>query len=164
MSSFFRFNANERDFLFAYLCLFLSYTFGIETINTFIHSRSFLKNHTRFQTKMHEQSLYPRYVFRTIRCKNHTLWGGTYFYDWHKGLYPGLWWHHLISNAGRRNTEMDYRTSPTRQQTKAPEYTLSSLKSQNRPSILFFVGTRSWKACPANSQKASRAGASQVHE
>ena len=59
MSSFFRFNANERDFLFAYLCLFLSYTFGIETINTFIHSRSFLKNHTRFQTKMHGQSLYP---------------------------------------------------------------------------------------------------------
>ena len=27
--------------------LFLSYSFGIETINTFIHSRSSLKNHTR---------------------------------------------------------------------------------------------------------------------
>ena len=39
--------------------LFLSYTFGIETINTFIHSRSFLKNHTRFQTKMHGQNAYP---------------------------------------------------------------------------------------------------------
>ena len=35
--------------------LFLSYSFGIETINTFIHSRSSLKNHTRFQTK----SVYP---------------------------------------------------------------------------------------------------------
>ena len=33
------------------MCLFLSYSFGIETINTFIHSRSSLENHTRFQTK-----------------------------------------------------------------------------------------------------------------
>ena len=33
--------------------LFLSYSFGIETINTFIHSRSrSLENHTRFQTNM----------------------------------------------------------------------------------------------------------------
>ena len=32
--------------------LFLSYSFEIETINTFIHSRSCLENHTRFQTKM----------------------------------------------------------------------------------------------------------------
>ena len=30
---------------------FLSYSFGIETIKTFIQSRSSLKNHTRFQTK-----------------------------------------------------------------------------------------------------------------
>ena len=32
--------------------LFLSYSFGIELINMFIHSRSSLKNYTRFQTKM----------------------------------------------------------------------------------------------------------------
>ena len=32
--------------------LFLSYSFGIETINTFIRSRSSLENHTRFQSKM----------------------------------------------------------------------------------------------------------------
>ena len=31
--------------------LFRSYSFGIEMINTFIHFRSSLKNHTRFQTK-----------------------------------------------------------------------------------------------------------------
>ena len=30
----------------------LSYLFGIETITTSIHSRSFQENHTRFQTKM----------------------------------------------------------------------------------------------------------------
>ena len=34
------------------IILFLSYSFGIETINTSIHSRGSLKNHTRFQTKM----------------------------------------------------------------------------------------------------------------
>ena len=39
-------------FEFAYLFLFLSYSFGIETIKTFIHSRNSLENHTRFQIKM----------------------------------------------------------------------------------------------------------------
>ena len=39
--------------------LFLSGSFGIETINTFIHSRSSLKNHTRFQTKM--SKVYTRF-------------------------------------------------------------------------------------------------------
>ena len=32
--------------------LSLSYSFGIETINTFINTRGFLENHTRFKTKM----------------------------------------------------------------------------------------------------------------
>ena len=32
--------------------LFHSYSFGIETVNMFIPSRSSLENHTRFQTKM----------------------------------------------------------------------------------------------------------------
>ena len=32
--------------------LSLSYSFWIETVNTFIHSRSSLENHTRFETKM----------------------------------------------------------------------------------------------------------------
>ena len=36
------------------LHIFLSDSCGIETMNTFIHSRSSLKNHTRFQTKMGE--------------------------------------------------------------------------------------------------------------
>ena len=30
---------------------YFSYSFGIETINTFIRSRSSLENHTRYQTK-----------------------------------------------------------------------------------------------------------------
>ena len=46
-------------FEFAYLFLFLSYSFGIETIKTFIHSRNSLENHTRFQIKMGK--VYPRF-------------------------------------------------------------------------------------------------------
>ena len=48
--------------------LFLSYSCEIETINTFIHFRSSLENHTRFQTKtaqkpdpMERQYLYSLY-------------------------------------------------------------------------------------------------------
>ena len=48
--------------------IFLSYSFEIETINTFIHFRSSLENHTRFQTKtaqkpdpMERQYLYSIY-------------------------------------------------------------------------------------------------------
>ena len=64
--------------------------------------------------------------------------------------YPGWRWHHLISKAGRRNTEMDYRRWPTRQQTNAPKfmkrkncciYTLSSLKSQRDPSRWHFCNS-----------------------
>ena len=37
----------------------LSYSLGIETINTFIRARSVLENHTRFQTKM--EKVYARF-------------------------------------------------------------------------------------------------------
>ena len=39
--------------------LFLSYSFGIETIHTFMNSRSSLENHTRFETKMGKVYDYP---------------------------------------------------------------------------------------------------------
>ena len=42
-----------------------SYSFGIETIKTFIHSRSSLKNHTRFQTKMGK--VYTRFQTKTAQ-------------------------------------------------------------------------------------------------
>ena len=44
-------NNKTNDFLIRTF-LFLSYSFGIEKINTFKHSRCPLENHTRFQTKM----------------------------------------------------------------------------------------------------------------
>ena len=49
---------------------FLTYSFGTETINTFIHSRSSLKNHTRFQTKMGK--MYTR--FQTKTAQKLTRW------------------------------------------------------------------------------------------
>ena len=45
--------------------LFLSYSFGTETINTFVHSRSALENHTRFQTKM--SKVYTRFQTKTTQ-------------------------------------------------------------------------------------------------
>ena len=54
--------------------LFCSYSFGTETINTSIRSRSSLENHTR-------QS-----IFRPKGAKNPTLWDGTYLL--YKGVPP----------------------------------------------------------------------------
>ena len=51
--------------------LLRSYSFGIGTTNTFIHFRSSLENHTRFQTKQKQKG------------KKTNLYGGTYLY----GLY-----------------------------------------------------------------------------
>ena len=45
--------------------LFLSYLFGIKTINTFIRSCSSLKNHTRFHTKMGK--VYTRFQTKTAQ-------------------------------------------------------------------------------------------------
>ena len=62
--------------------LFLSL---IWPINTFIHSRSSLKNHTRFQTKMGKY--YTR--FQTKKAKKpHPTWGDAYLYNLYKGVPP----------------------------------------------------------------------------
>ena len=45
--------------------LFLSYSFGIERINTFINCRSSLENHTRSQTKMGE--VHTRFLTKTAQ-------------------------------------------------------------------------------------------------
>ena len=63
---------------------FLSYSFGIETIKTFIQSRSPLKNHTRFRPKW--SKCVP--VFRPKPRKNPTRWGSTYLYSLYKGVPP----------------------------------------------------------------------------
>ena len=54
------YNSNKKEFLkpiWIGIFLFLSYSFGTETINTIVHSRSSLENHTRFQTKMGKECI-----------------------------------------------------------------------------------------------------------
>ena len=79
-----------------HIFLFLSYSFGIGTINTFIHARSSLENHTRFQTKM--VKVYTH--FQTKRAQNPTRWGGTYLYSLYKGVSPGTFCS-LVRSTGR---------------------------------------------------------------
>ena len=69
-------NTKTNDFLIRTFP-FLSYSFGVEKINTFKHSRSPLENHTRFQTKMGKVYVIVP-VFRPKQRKNPILWGGTY--------------------------------------------------------------------------------------
>ena len=60
------YNSNKKYFLKSIritIFLFLSYSFGTETINTFVHSRNALENHTRFQTKM--SKVYTRFQTKT---------------------------------------------------------------------------------------------------
>ena len=60
--------------------LFLSYSFGIETIKyAFIHSHSFLKTHIRFQTKL---KIYSH--FQTQKVQKPYLMG------WHIPIWPKL--------------------------------------------------------------------------
>jgi len=56
----------------------------LELKRTFIHSRRYLENHTRFQTKMGK--CIP--VFWAKRRANPTRWGGTLLYSLHKGVPP----------------------------------------------------------------------------
>ena len=76
-------NTNKKNFLI-YTFLFLSYSFGIERTNTFIHSRSSHENHTRFQTKIQWAKSIP--VFRPKQRKNSTFWGGTFLYGLCEGV------------------------------------------------------------------------------
>ena len=50
---------------------FLFYLFGVETINTFIHSHSSIENHTRFQTKMGK--VYTLFQAKTAQ-KPYPMW------------------------------------------------------------------------------------------
>ena len=64
--------------------LFLSYSFGTETINTFIHS--LVPSKTILDSRPKWAKSIP--VFRPKRRKNPTWWGGTYVYGLYKGVPP----------------------------------------------------------------------------
>ena len=74
---------NANPFLIR-IFLFLSYSFGIETVNTFIHSRSSLK--TIPDSRQKWAKCIP--VFRPKRRKNPTRWGGTCLYGLYKRVAP----------------------------------------------------------------------------
>ena len=88
MSSLLRLERKQKIYSNAfriYIFLFSrSYSFGIETINTFIHSRSSIENYTRFQTIMGKSI--P--VFRPKRPQIHTLCGGTNLHGLYRGVQP----------------------------------------------------------------------------
>ena len=65
--------------------LFLSYSFGIETINTFIHSVVPSKTIPDSRPKWTKCIL----VFRPKRLKNPTRWDGTYLYGYIREYPPG---------------------------------------------------------------------------
>ena len=70
-------------FKFAYFSFF-PYSFGIETINTFIHS--VVSSKTIPDSRPEWAKCIP--VFRPKRRKNPTRWGGTYLYGLYKGVPP----------------------------------------------------------------------------
>ena len=65
--------------------LLLSYSFGIETINTFIHSRSSLENHI-LDSRPNWAKCIP--IFRPKRRKKPPRWGGTYLCSLYKRVPP----------------------------------------------------------------------------
>ena len=67
------------------ILLFRSYSFGIETITTFTHSRSSLENHILFQTKM--GNVYTR--FQTKKAPKPYRLGRTYLYGFYARVPPG---------------------------------------------------------------------------
>ena len=91
ISSLFRLERNQK-FLqlhleFAYFSFFCS--FGIKTINTFIHSRSSLENHTWYQTKIGK--IYTRFQTKTAQKPYSFLLGRQIptVYGLYKGVPPG---------------------------------------------------------------------------
>ena len=65
-----------------HIFLFLSYSFGIATINTFIHS--LVPSKTIPDSRPKWAKSIP--VFRPKRRKNPTRWGGTYLFRLYKGV------------------------------------------------------------------------------
>ena len=109
--------------------LLLSYSFRIETINTFIHSHSSLENHTRFQTKM--DKVYTRFQTKT----DPTRWGGTYLYGI-AFLCPGHL--NLVDEAPIFTNHALYKPPTTRK--VCFFYTQTTVKMyRNRSYILSFV-------------------------
>ena len=76
MSSLLTLEQQQKDFLKSTpirIFLFTSYSFGIDTVSTFIHSCKLFENHSRFLTKMDKVCA----RFQTKTAQNPALWGDT---------------------------------------------------------------------------------------
>ena len=76
MSSLLTLEQQQKDFLKSTsirIFLFISYSFGIETVSIFIHSCKSFENHSRFLTKMDKVCT----RFQTKTAQNPALWGDT---------------------------------------------------------------------------------------
>ena len=83
------FIGKQSHFKFAYFSpFFFSYLFGIEMINTFIHTHSSVENHTRSKLDQKGQSVCP--FLDQKGSKTLPFWGGTYLCDLYISLqeYP----------------------------------------------------------------------------
>ena len=78
-------------FEFAYYSCFLSYSFGIETTNTFKPPVARSKTISDSRPKWADSVPF----FRAKQRKNHTLWGGTYLY----GLNPFQGYKEIVPEA-----------------------------------------------------------------
>ena len=88
MSSLHRLERKTKNSLNAFrirIFLFLSYSFGTETINTFISPK--VPSKTILDSRPKWAKCIP--VFRPKRPKNHPLRAGTYLYGLYKGVLPG---------------------------------------------------------------------------
>ena len=90
MSSLLRLKRKQKDFLksifeFA-LLLFLSYSFGVEKPNMFIHSRSLVPSKTISDSR--PKWVQPLPVFEPKRRKDPTFWACTYLYGLNKEVHP----------------------------------------------------------------------------
>ena len=70
------------NFEFAYFPFFLSFSVGIEIINTFLHSVVASKTIPDSRPKWAKSDFKPK------RRKNPTRWGSAYLYGLHKGVAP----------------------------------------------------------------------------
>ena len=90
MSSLLRLESKRKKILQRFwirIFLFLAYSFGIETINTFI--RSVVPSKTILDSRQNWAKFTP--VFRPKRPKNHTLWGQWQTYiDYIRAYSPGF--------------------------------------------------------------------------
>ena len=115
--------------------LFLSFSFGIEMINTFIHS--VVPSKTIHDSRPKWAKCIP--VFRPKRPKNPTRWDGTYPYGLYKGAPP----------PPRGGATLEVRPGKSAGAFVVCEgFAVDSLLDKADPALFFYLGERNWLQPP----------------